>query len=146
MSSPKELLTAFFHIFFVAIALVMYGYWVFILTQSPEPSEWQKDWHCLWSAGDAFLRGETADLYTTVYKPTYEESVCLDGFFWLYPPYALYFTAGLGLFSPWNAFLLINVAILVGFGLCVYWIDKLYPDDKAGLIELIVAAVAEQED
>ena len=122
----------------------MFGYWFAMIGQTDDTSLWQKDWHCLWAAGDAFLRGETNDLYTTIYKPTFEDSVCIEGYFWLYPPYALYVTALLGLFSPWNAYILVNIAVIIGFGISIYLMHKLYPGDTAGLVTFSLGFIASE--
>lgn len=99
----------------VLVGLPVGGFalWVlFLWLRRDDPATWQKDWYCFYSAGSAFLERGTEGVY-------WRE--CIEGHFWLYPPYMLYPYALASLIPPLYAYALIVVAIValtvIGLGL-----------------------------
>ncbi|HSM08181.1 MAG TPA: glycosyltransferase family 87 protein [Gemmatimonadota bacterium] len=70
------------HLGLFGLALTAFGLWLgYLWLNRSDPSAWQRDWFCFYSAGERFL--ETGPVSTYVEQ-------CIDDYFWLYPPYLLY--------------------------------------------------------
>ncbi|MFW6090085.1 MAG: glycosyltransferase family 87 protein [Gemmatimonadota bacterium] len=70
------------HLGLFGLALSAFGLWLgYLWLSRNDPSAWQRDWFCFYSAGERFL--ETGPVSTYVEQ-------CIDDYFWLYPPYLLY--------------------------------------------------------
>lgn len=74
-----------------ALGVAFLGQWFTLFSTTDNPEVWQRDWYQLWLAGHRFDTGAWTELYSREFT---------EGAFWLYPPYALYLVAPLGLLPP----------------------------------------------
>ena len=129
-SSARELATASFQLFFLFIIVGMYGAWLISLWWNLDnESFWQRDWHCLWAAGQQVWTGDLSAVYTAEFG-TVNTSVCREGLFWLYPPYALYPVALFALLPPLPAYLGIMGLTVAACMLVGRLIARQYPHAK----------------
>ena len=141
-SSNRELATAAFLSFFSFTILGMYGAWLYKLWHNIDKETfWQRDWHCLWAAGQSVWDGTTEAVYTTDFTGDYA-GVCHDGLFWLYPPYALYPASVLAVFPPLPAYIgTMVLTILACIGLCVL-MGLYYPQQRQHLVLFSLGFIA----
>lgn len=93
------------HLGLFGLALTAFGLWLgYLWLNRSDPSVWQRDWFCFYSAGERFL--ETGPVSTYVEQ-------CIDDYFWLYPPYLLYPYALASLLPPLVYYGVAVVAIIV---------------------------------
>lgn len=143
-SSPRELATVAVHLVLVFFILIHHGVWISsAISHLEDPLLWQGDWHCIWSAGDAFLNGQMDGIYTRSFEEG-SSGVCHEGYYWLYPPYALYVAAIPAFFSPLVAYIGMNVSTLIGFALIMVAIARLYPNQKQYLPTVTLLILASQ--
>jgi len=99
-SPPRRAL----HLALFGLAVWAVALWlVFLWLHRGDPAVWQKDWYCFYTAGEAFLESGAVG--------TYREQ-CIDNYFWLYPPYALYTYAVFSLLPPLGYYGVAVVGIL----------------------------------
>lgn len=76
---------------------------VYIWLHRNDPQAWHKDWFCFYSAGGSFLENGAGATYRVE---------CIEGQFWLYPPYMLYPYALGSLLPPLKFFSIVVLEIL----------------------------------
>ncbi len=125
------------HLGLLVVGLVALFAWWSVVLQATDPAEWRRDWYCFWETGTAVLGGQRTDLYTPDYAGA-------SGYFWLYPPYALYPAALLGLLPPGAAYVVLTVLILGLAGGAVATLARASPRgrDDAATMALVFFASA----
>lgn len=124
------------HLGLLGLGLTAAGIWLAILwTERGDPSTWHKDWYCFYSAGAAFLDSGAPAVY-------WEQ--CIDGYFWLYPPYWLYPYALLSsLVPPLAAYASIVVVILASVAFSIWVLGRaLGAWDRYATIAMFIIASA----
>lgn len=76
---------------------------VFLWTRRNDPGVWHKDWLCFYEAGRTFVASGAESAYA---------GQCIDGYFWLYPPYMLYPYAVASMLRPLVFYSLIVVEVI----------------------------------
>lgn len=84
-----------------AVAIVLW--FVFLISGHDNASIWHKDWLCFYTAGERFLVSGPVSAYT---------GQCIEGYFWLYPPYLLYLYAMASLLEPLQVYALAAIEII----------------------------------
>lgn len=126
------------HLLLVALAVGGVGLWIgLVVSRAGTPELWRRDWYCLYAAGRAFRAGGAEGLYA---------SQCAEGYFWLYPPYALYPYALLSYLTPTVMYALVVVEILAATGIAFHFLRHGLPPASTGrfktLALLVVASAA----
>jgi hypothetical protein len=135
-------LPAIVRILFAALALTVLCLWGIAYWTVDDPKILQRDWYCLWSAGDAFRSGQWEGIYSQVFSPGAHDGVCAEGYFWLYPPYALYLAAIPALLPVSMLYPLVMGAVLGCFGGFLWIVHKFYPDPQLDFPTFALGAFA----
>lgn len=108
-AEPSLLLTKLLRLGLAGLAVAGVGLWLalFVSEAAVRPELWQRDWYCFYSAGESFLDAGAGAAYA---------EACIQGYFWLYPPYLLYPYALASLVPPFAYY---GVAVAAIGGLTV---------------------------
>ena len=98
-----------------------------------DPEPLQRDWRCLWEAGHGFNHGRWDDLYAKWFNPNDHSGICQAGYFWLYPPYALYPVAILAFFPLQWAYSVVLIGVYGCFALSMVLMGRLYPNNTSSV-------------
>lgn len=122
------------HFGLFGLAVTAFGLWLgYLWLNRSDPSAWQRDWFCFYSAGERFL--ETGPVSTYVEQ-------CIDDYFWLYPPYLLYPYSLASLLPP-RVFYLVGVVVSVVLtGSSLKLLSAALPSRSFETIALFVVASA----
>jgi hypothetical protein len=121
-------LAAIFQVLSASLGLTVLGLWAIAYWSSTDPTNLERDWYCLWTAGEAFISGEWEGMYAQTFSAETHDGVCQEGYFWLYPPYALYAAALPALLPASIAYLALTLGIFSCFGGFLWVVRALYPE------------------
>lgn len=124
----SSLAPAIFRVLSVSIGLIVLSLWGVAYWSNKDPAGMERDWFCLWTAGEAFISGEWEGMYAQTFSPDIHDGVCQQGYFWLYPPYALYLAMLPALLPASLAYPALSLGILACFAGFLSIIRRLYPE------------------
>ncbi|MEN8143443.1 MAG: glycosyltransferase family 87 protein [Gemmatimonadota bacterium] len=107
------------NVVFLTLAVLGVAAWLISVWQNRlNPAFWQRDWYVAWSAARAFLETGTEGLYSTDFS---------TGYFWLYPPYALYAWIPAALLPPAVAYALLLAVVMGATGWALILLRRSLP-------------------
>jgi len=122
------------HLGLFGLALTAFGLWLgYLWLNRRDPAVWQRDWFCFYSAGERFLDSGPVGTYV---------EQCIEGYFWLYPPYLLYPYALATFLPPVGYYGVAVMAILALTGAGLKMLAVALPSRSFETIGLFVVASA----
>ena len=116
-------------VIFSTIAVLFTVLWAAAYVTTDNPAALQRDWYCLWEAGVGFNEGRFNELYADRFQPGDHSGICREGYFWLYPPYALYPAAMLGSLPQTIAYPTVLLGVYGCYAIFLLALRRLFPTD-----------------
>lgn len=133
--SPKKYQVAVIRFYAVVVAGLLFARWIALIVAWDDPLVLDRDWTAFHRAGLLFWEGRLRDIYPLSFET-------VPRFPFLYPPFAIYAFAPLGLLSPVWAYATCAAVACLALALALRWMRNLMPDWPADYLTSTLVVLA----